>query len=101
MASLLETIGRAIILWLCFFSQFTVHWQVIAEEQVMAQKRPQRRSKVARTPTKSAGARGARLKFQRRRLIALGMAPAAVEKLNDKEIRQNLRHPTHIAVKTP
>lgn len=66
----------------------------------MAQKRPQRRNKVARTPTKSPGARGERLKFQRRRLIALGMTPAAVKKLNDKEIRDNLRHPTHIVVTT-
>lgn len=66
----------------------------------MAQKRPQRRNKVARTPRKAPGARAERLKFQRRRLVALGMEPAAVAKLNDKEIRNNLRHPTHIVVKT-
>ena len=66
----------------------------------MAQKRPQRRNKVARTPTKSAGARTQRVNLQRRRLLALGMDPAVVAKLNHKEIRNNLRHPTHIVVKT-
>jgi len=62
----------------------------------MAQARPQRRSKVARTPTKSAGKRRHRLKVQKRRLLELGMDPAAIAKLNDKEIRDRLRHPTKI-----
>ena len=65
----------------------------------MAQSRPERRYKVPRTPTKSAGQRRQRIKVQKRRLVALGVSAETVEKMNAVEIRGLLRHPTKIKVK--
>ncbi len=65
----------------------------------MAQSSPQRRYKVPRTPTKSAGKRRQRVKVQKRRLAALGVADTEIAKLNDQKIRQMLRHPAKLAKK--
>ncbi|MFA4944260.1 MAG: hypothetical protein WC789_06120 [Lentisphaeria bacterium] len=63
----------------------------------MAQSHSQRRYKVPRTPTKSAGKRRQRIKVQKRRLVALGVDAAKVGKLNAQEIRGLLRHPAKLA----
>ena len=65
----------------------------------MAQSAPQRRYKVPRTPTKTAGQRRQRVKVQKRRLVALGISAETVEKMNDCDIRNQLRHPTKIKIK--
>ncbi len=65
----------------------------------MAQSRPERRYKVPRTPTKSAGKRRQRIKVQKRRLTALGVSAETIEKLNAVEIRNQLRHPTKVKIK--
>jgi len=65
----------------------------------MAKSRPERRYKVPRTPTKSAGQRRQRIKVQKRRLVALGVSTETVEKMNACDIRNQLRHPTKITLK--
>lgn len=47
-------------------------------------------------PVKAAGDKLRRQKLQKKRLIALGMAEAKVEKLNVKEIRTLLQRPARI-----
>ena len=65
----------------------------------MAQARNERRYKVPRTPTKSAGKRRQRIKVQKRRLVALGVEETTLNKLNAQEIRALLRHPAKLAAK--
>jgi hypothetical protein len=60
----------------------------------MAQARPARRYKFARAPRKSPGQRRQRLKVQRRRLVALGVAEEKIAKLRADEVRDLLRNPT-------
>lgn len=62
----------------------------------MAQSRNQRRYKVPRTPTKSAGKRRQRIKVQKRRLVALGVEETKINKLNAQQIRALLRHPAKL-----
>jgi len=57
------------------------------------------RNKNLRRPTKSGGDRRRREKVQRGRLLTLGMAEAAVQKLDAKEVRTLLRHPLKVKAK--
>jgi hypothetical protein len=56
------------------------------------------RKKPARRPVKCARDKARRIRTQRVRLVKLGMDVAVVEKLNNMELRQLLRHPAKIAV---
>ena len=49
-------------------------------------------------PVKSRIERDRRHKVQRRRLVSLGMAPEAVEKLQPDAVRALLRHPARVAL---
>lgn len=55
----------------------------------------QRNANLSR-PTKSAGAKAKRVKAQRRRLVALGMDEAAVEKLDSGTVRSLLKYPKKV-----
>lgn len=55
------------------------------------------RKKPMTRPVKCARERRRRVQTQKRRLVALGMAEEKVEALNNKEVRDLLRHPAAIA----
>lgn len=55
------------------------------------------RKKPNRRPVKCAREKARRVRTQKARLVKLGMDAAVVEKLNNMEIRQLLRHPAKIS----
>ncbi|MFC1467200.1 hypothetical protein ACFLQY_00700 [Verrucomicrobiota bacterium] len=55
------------------------------------------RKKPVRRPIKCAREKARRVRTQKARLVKLGMDAAAVERLNNMEIRQLLRHPAKLS----
>lgn len=55
------------------------------------------RNKNMTRPTKSGGAKRKRQNDQKKRLIALGMDEAVVDKMNHKDIRAKLKYPAKVA----